>query len=79
MYKFEVAFNDGTVGEANSKSQEPPYKVGDEVYYDQERQTKVRQEAQDLQRTHPPLEAFSSSNPPNQTRQGQANHPGNVL
>jgi hypothetical protein len=34
MYQFEVAFNDGTVGEANSKSQEPPYKVGDEVYYE---------------------------------------------
>lgn len=34
MYQFEVAFNDGTVGEANSKSQEPPYKVGDEVFYE---------------------------------------------
>jgi hypothetical protein len=34
MYTFEVGFNDGTIGEANSKSQEPPYKVGDEVYYE---------------------------------------------
>lgn len=34
MYTFEVAFNDGTVGEANSKTAEPPYKVGDEVWYE---------------------------------------------
>jgi hypothetical protein len=34
MYSFEVTFNDGTVGEANSKTPEPPYKVGDEVYYE---------------------------------------------
>ena len=33
MYKFEVAFNDGTVGEANAKSQQPPYKVGEMAYY----------------------------------------------
>jgi hypothetical protein len=34
MYTFEVSFVDGTVGEANSKTEEPPYKVGDEVYYE---------------------------------------------
>jgi hypothetical protein len=34
MYTFEISFNDGTVGEANSKTPEPPYKVGDEVYYE---------------------------------------------
>lgn len=34
MYTFEIAFNDGTVGEANSKSETPPYKVGDEVWYE---------------------------------------------
>lgn len=34
MYTFEVSFNDGTVGEANSKTAEPPYKVGDEVWYE---------------------------------------------
>ena len=33
MYTFEIALNDGTVGEANSKTVEPPYSVGDEVYY----------------------------------------------
>lgn len=34
LYQFEVSFTDGTVGEANSKSQEPPYKIGDSVYYE---------------------------------------------
>jgi len=34
MYTFEISLNDGTVGEANSKSETPPYGVGDEVYYE---------------------------------------------
>lgn len=34
MYTFEVSFVDGTVGEANSKTEQPPYKVGDEVWYE---------------------------------------------
>jgi len=38
MYTFEIAFVDGTVGEANSKTPEPPYKVGDEVYYEVQRE-----------------------------------------
>ncbi len=38
MYTFEVAFNDGTVGEANCKTENPPYKVGDEVYYEVQRE-----------------------------------------
>ena len=38
MYTFEVSFADGTVGEANSKTAEPPYKVGDEVYYEVQRE-----------------------------------------
>jgi hypothetical protein len=33
MYSFIISFNDGTVGEANSKSQNPPYKVGEMAYY----------------------------------------------
>lgn len=33
MYSFIIALNDGTVGEANSKSSTPPYAVGDTVYY----------------------------------------------
>ena len=66
MYKFEVAFNDGTVGEANAKSQQPPYKVGEMAYYVKTGQEpKGGRQAQNLQRTHPPLEDLSSSNPPN--------------
>ena len=38
MYTFEIAFADGTVGEANRKTAEPPYKVGDEVYYEVQRE-----------------------------------------
>ena len=34
MYTFEISLNDGTVGEANSKTEQPPYKVGDEVWYE---------------------------------------------
>ena len=67
--QFEVAFNDGTVGEANSKSQEPPYKVGDEVYYEVKSDNEGRARSSRSQRTHRPPEAFSSSNPPTQTRQ----------
>ena len=33
MYSFMVTMEDGTTLKANSKSQEPPYKVGDEVEY----------------------------------------------
>lgn len=33
MYPFNLTFEDGTVGEANSKSQQPPYQVGDEMEY----------------------------------------------
>ena len=78
MYQFEVAFNDGTVGEANSKSQEPPYKVGDEVYYevksDNERWGK---KAQDLKEPTAPRRL--SAVPTRKPKQGQANHPGYVL
>ena len=38
MYTFEVSFNDGTVGEANCKTPEPPYAVGDEVWYEVQRE-----------------------------------------
>ena len=34
LYQYEVTMNDGTVGEVNSKTNPPPYKVGDEVYYE---------------------------------------------
>ena len=34
LYQYEVTLNDGTVGEVNSKTNPPPYKVGDEVWYE---------------------------------------------
>lgn len=34
LYQYEIAFNDGTVGEVNSKTNPPPYKVGDELWYE---------------------------------------------
>jgi hypothetical protein len=34
MFKFGVTLSDGTFGEANAKSQQPPYQVGDQVGYD---------------------------------------------
>ena len=40
MYQFEVELEDGTVGEANSKSQTPPYSQGSTVWYDVKAETK---------------------------------------
>ena len=34
MYSFEVQMSDGTSGECNSKSEQPPYSVGDTVWYE---------------------------------------------
>lgn len=34
MYSFEVQLSDGTSGECNSKSEQPPYSVGDTVWYE---------------------------------------------
>ena len=39
MYQFEVELEDGTVGEANSKSQTPPYSQGSTVWYDVKAET----------------------------------------
>lgn len=33
MYTFKVSFEDGQALEVNSKSEQPPYKVGDEMAY----------------------------------------------
>ena len=40
MYQFEVEMEDGTVGEANSKSETPPYSQGSTVWYDVKGETK---------------------------------------
>ena len=34
MYSFKVGFEDGVTLEVNSKSEQPPYKVGDEMSYE---------------------------------------------
>jgi hypothetical protein len=34
MYSFKVTFEDGVTIEANSKTDQPPYKVGDEMKYE---------------------------------------------
>lgn len=34
MYSFKVTFEDGVTIEANSKTDQPPYKVGDEMSYE---------------------------------------------
>ena len=34
MYSFKVTFEDGVAIEANSKTDQPPYKVGDEMSYE---------------------------------------------
>tara|TARA_R110002020_G_scaffold385470_3_gene596385 strand:- start:2564 stop:3028 length:465 start_codon:yes stop_codon:yes gene_type:complete len=39
MYQFEVELEDGTLGEANSKSETPPYSQGSTVWYDVKAET----------------------------------------
>ena len=34
MFQFEIEFHDGEFGECNSTSEQPPYKVGDTVWYE---------------------------------------------
>jgi len=35
MYSFDVEFDDGMAGQANSKSPNPPYQIGDDMDYQQ--------------------------------------------
>lgn len=39
MYSFNIELADGTYGEVNSKSETPPYGVGDEVWYEVKQET----------------------------------------
>jgi len=39
MYSFEIQFEDGQVGQCNAKTEEPPYAVGDSVFYEVTRTT----------------------------------------
>ena len=34
MYAFEIQFEDEQVGQCNAKTEEPPYEIGDEVWYE---------------------------------------------
>lgn len=34
MYAFEIAFEDGQVGQCNSKTEEPPYEIGEIAWYE---------------------------------------------
>ena len=79
MYTFEITFNDGTVGEANSKTQEPPYKVGDEVYYEIKSDDQYGKKLKVSK--NPPPAGRVPAVPTRQAKpgQGQANHPGHVL
>ena len=79
MYTFEVGFNDGTIGEANSKSQEPPYKVGDEVYYEIKSDDQYGKKLK-VSKNPPPPGGFQQFQPAKQDpRQGQENDSGDVL
>jgi hypothetical protein len=62
MYTFEVAFADGTVGEANSKTAEPPYKVGDEVYYEVQRENQYGKKLK-ISKNPPVPGGFPAPNP----------------
>ena len=62
MYTFEIAFADGTVGEANSKSAEPPYKVGDEVYYEVQRENQYGKKLK-VSKNPPQPGGFPAPNP----------------
>ena len=79
MYTFEITFNDGTVGEANSKTQEPPYKVGDEVYYEIKSDDQYGKKLK-VSKNPPPPGGFQQFQPAKTgPRQGQENDPGHVL
>ena len=71
MYQFEVAFNDGTVGEANSKSQEPPYKVGDEVYYEVKSDNERWGKKLKISKNPPPPGGFQQFQPSNPNKDKQ--------
>ena len=62
MYTFEIAFADGTVGEANSKTAEPPYKVGDEVWYEVQRENQYGKKLK-VSKNPPQPGGFPAPNP----------------
>ncbi len=69
LYQFEVAFNDGTVGEANSKTEEPPYKVGDEVWYEVKSDNERWGKKLKISKNQPPEGGYQSAPAPNKDKQ----------
>jgi len=69
LYQFEVAFNDGTVGEANSKTEEPPYKVGDEVWYEVKSDNERWGKKLKISKNQPPEGGYQSAPSPNKDKQ----------
>ena len=69
LYQFEVAFNDGTVGEANSKTEEPPYKVGDEVWYEVKSDNERWGKKLIISKNQPPEGGYQSAPAPNKDKQ----------
>jgi hypothetical protein len=66
MYSFEVAFKDGTVGEANSKSSTPPYAVGDTAYYVKNGKTPKGADKLKITKNPPPPGGFKQFQPAKQ-------------
>ena len=79
MYTFEVAFNDGTVGEANAKSQQPPYKVGEMAYYVKTGKSPKGGDKLKISKEPTPPWRIPAVPTANKPQQGQANDPGDVL
>ena len=68
MYTFEVSFNDGTVGEANTKTAEPPYKVGDEVWYEVKGETQYGKKLK-ISKSGPDAQFRGAPSSPNKDKQ----------
>ena len=70
MYSFIVSFADGTVGEANAKSEQPPYKVGDTAYYEKTGKSPRGNDKLKIRKNAPPPGGFQSFQPsPNKDKQ----------
>ncbi len=66
MYSFIIAFNDGTVGEANAKSSTPPYAVGDTVHYTKNGKSPKGNDKLKVSKNPPPPGGFKQFQPAKQ-------------
>ncbi len=73
MYSFIISFNDGTIGEANSKSSTPPYAVGDTVHYTKNGKSPKGNDKLKVSKNPPPPGGFKQFQPakpnPNKDKQ----------